>query len=161
MCGISGIWRNNNSSFDLQSIERMKVKMSHRGPDGNGTWYSKGQKVILGHNRLSIIDLSKNAAQPMTRSVYTTSFNGEIYNYLEIKKELENKNVVFSTDSDTEVLLAAYQTWGTDMLQKLDGMFAFAIYDEIKDELFCARDRFGEKPFYYGFYNGDFYFARN
>ena len=159
MCGISGIWRNSDSSFDLQSIERMKLKMSHRGPDGNGTWYSKRQKVILGHNRLSIIDLSENAAQPMTRGDYTTSFNGEIYNYLEIKKELEIKNVVFSTDSDTEVLLAAYQTWGTDMLQKLDGMFAFAIYDEIKDELFCARDRFGEKPFYYGFYNGDFYFA--
>ena len=159
MCGISGIWRNSDSSFDLQSIERMKLKMIHRGPDGNGTWYSNRHKVILGHNRLSIIDLSQNAAQPMTRGVYTISFNGEIYNYLELKLELENKNVVFSTDSDTEVLLAAYQTWGTDMLQKLDGMFAFAIYDEIKDELFCARDRFGEKPFYYGFYNGDFYFA--
>ena len=159
MCGISGIWRNSNSPFDFQSIERMKLKMSHRGPDGNGTWCSKEKKVILGHNRLSIIDLSENGAQPMTRGVYTISFNGEIYNYLEIKKELKNKNLLFSTDSDTEVLLAAYQTWGTDMLQKLDGMFAFAIYDEIKDELFCARDRFGEKPFYYGFYNGDFYFA--
>lgn len=159
MCGISGIWRNSNSPFDFQSIERMKLKMSHRGPDGNGTWCSKEKKVILGHNRLSIIDLSENGAQPMTRGVYTISFNGEIYNYLEIKKELKNKNLLFSTDSDTEVLLAAYQTWGTDMLQKLDGMFAFAIYDEIKDELFCARDRFGEKPFYYGFYNGDFYFS--
>ena len=159
MCGISGIWRNSNSSFDFKSIERMKLKISHRGPDGNGTWRSKGQKVILGHNRLSIIDLSENGAQPMTRGDYTISFNGEIYNYLEIKKELENKNTLFSTDSDTEVLLAAYQRWGADMLQKLDGMFAFAIYDEVKDELFCARDRFGEKPFYYGFYNGDFYFA--
>ena len=95
----------------------------------------------------------------MTRGMYTISFNGEIYNYLELKQELENKNLSFSTGSDTEVLLAAYQTWGTDMFQNLDGMFAFAIYDEIKDELFCARDRFGEKPFYYGFYNGDFYFA--
>jgi asparagine synthase (glutamine-hydrolysing) len=122
MCGISGIWRNNNSAFDLQSIERMKLKMSHRGPDGNGTWCSKEKKVILGHNRLSIIDLSENGAQPMTRGVYTISFNEEIYNYLEIKKELKNKNLLFSTDSDTEVLLAAYQTWGTDMLQKLDGI---------------------------------------
>ena len=159
MCGISGIWRNSNSSFDLQSIERMKLKMSHRGPDGNSTWRSKGQKVILGHNRLSIIDLSENGTQPMTRGMYTISFNGEIYNYLELKQELENKNLSFSTGSDTEVLLAAYQTWGTDMFQNLDGMFAFAIYDEVKDELFCARDRFGEKPFYYGFYKGDFYFA--
>ena len=159
MCGISGIWRNSNSFFDLQSIERMKLKMSHRGPDGSGTWSSSDQKVILGHNRLSIIDLSENGAQPMNRGVYTISFNGEIYNYLEIKHELKNKNLSFSSDSDTEVLLAAYQTWGADMLQKLDGMFAFAIYDEAKNELFCARDRFGEKPFYYGFYNGDFYFA--
>ena len=159
MCGISGIWRNSDSSFDLDLIEKMKLKMSHRGPDGSGTWCSSEKKVILGHNRLSIIDLSDNGAQPMSREVYTISFNGEIYNYLELKQELESKNFLFSTNSDTEVLLASYQAWGIDMLQKLDGMFAFAIYDQKKDELFCARDRFGEKPFYYGFYKGDFYFA--
>lgn len=159
MCGISGIWRNSDSSFDLDLIEKMKLKMSHRGPDGSGTWCSSEKKVILGHNRLSIIDLSDNGAQPMSREVYTISFNGEIYNYLELKQELESKNFLFSTNSDTEVLLASYQAWGIDMLQKLDGMFAFAIYDQKKDELFCARDRFGEKPFYYGFFKGDFYLA--
>ena len=129
----------------------------HRGPDGEGYWINEENSLALGHRRLSIIDLSDDANQPMKYQNYVITFNGEIYNYLEIKKQLEVKGCVFHSSSDTEVLLKAYATWGPQCLSKLDGMFAFAIFDEAKRELFCARDRFGEKPFYY--VNNESFFA--
>jgi asparagine synthase (glutamine-hydrolysing) len=138
----------------------MTNALAHRGPDGEGSWYSEEGKLALGHRRLAIIDLSENGAQPMQyQEKYVITFNGEIYNYLELRIELSSKGYAFNTSSDTEVLLAAYDHWGINCLTQFDGMFAFALYDIVKDELFCARDRFGEKPFYYSFHEGSFYFS--
>jgi asparagine synthase (glutamine-hydrolysing) len=138
----------------------MTDALIHRGPDGEGAWLSNNGVVALGHRRLSIIDLSEGGAQPMHYlNRYTITFNGEIYNYIELKKQLQSKGYAFKSDSDTEVILAAYQEWGVKCLNEFDGMFAFALYDSEKNELFCARDRFGEKPFYYTFHKGSFYFA--
>lgn len=156
MCGIVGIVGKNATKITLDKM--LKVQ-HHRGPDFTGTKVLKN-KIALGHNRLSIIDLSSEANQPMVDQTgrYEIVFNGEIYNYIELKSEL-SKDYNFKTHSDTEVLLASYIVWGKEMLQKLNGMFAFAIYDSIKDELFGARDRFGVKPFYYVEYEDSFYFA--
>lgn len=147
MCGICGY----AGIEDKQLIEEMKTRIKHRGPDGNGTYYNLECKLALGHQRLSIIDLSDLASQPMQygkEEIYIV-FNGEIYNYIEIKEELLKKGYKFETSSDTEVILAAYKEWGEECLQYFNGMFAFVIWDENKQQLFCARDRFGEKPFYY------------
>ena len=112
----------------------------------------------LGHRRLKIIDLSDRAAQPMHYdNRYTITYNGEIYNYPELKKELTSKNYIFKTESDTEVILAAYACWKEDCLSHFDGMFSFGIWDKTEQILFCARDRFGEKPFY--FYSEDEVFS--
>jgi len=156
MCGIVGIVGKNATKITLDKM--LKVQ-HHRGPDFTGTKVLKN-KIALGHNRLSIIDLSSEANQPMVDQTgrYEIVFNGEIYNYIELKSEL-SKDYNFKTHSDTEVLLASYIVWGKEMLQKLNGMFAFAIYDSIKDELFGARDRFVVKPFYYVEYEDSFYFA--
>ncbi len=153
MCGISGIiGDNSNSNLLSEMIETQK----HRGPDSSGKHVKNG--VCLGHNRLSIIDLSDSANQPFIDKSerYVLVFNGEIYNYLELKSELEYD---FKTNSDTEVLLAAYIKWGKDCLQKLNGMFSFAIWDSYEKKLFAARDRFGVKPFYYHLSDNTFYFA--
>lgn len=129
--------------------------MAHRGPDGQGVWTNKNATVHLGHRRLCILDVSPAAAQPMqSGNRYTLVYNGEIYNYLELKAELEKEGHAFHSHSDTEVLLAAYAAWGSACLQRLDGMFAFAIWDEEEQTLFAARDRFGEKPFFF-FYDGE------
>ncbi len=129
----------------------MTDSIAHRGPDGEGLWISPAYNVCFGHRRLSIIDLSDSAAQPMNDASgrYSITFNGEIYNYLELRNELIQDGVSFRSDSDTEVLLALYIKYGATCLNKLDGMFAFAIYDSVSGEMFAARDRFGEKPFYY------------
>ena len=138
----------------------MTDALVHRGPDGSGHWTDATEGIALGHRRLSIIDLSNNGHQPMTLlDRYVITFNGEIYNYLEIKKSLLALGHHFRSESDTEVLLVAYHEWGKDCLKKFDGMFAFAIYDRSKKELFCARDRFGEKPFYYAHTNDAFSFG--
>jgi asparagine synthase (glutamine-hydrolysing) len=159
MCGIVGFWLRNNNESSCK-LKRMTDALIHRGPDGEGHWLSNNEVVGLGHRRLSIIDLSDNGAQPMKYNEdLIITFNGEIYNYIELKKELQLKGYSFITNSDTEVLLASYKLWGKDCLKRLDGMFAFTIYDISKNELFCARDRFGEKPFYYTFHDGNFYFA--
>lgn len=132
----------------------------HRGPDGQGVWQSRDASVCLGHRRLAIIDLSGNGAQPMIspdRSLAIT-FNGEIYNYQALRRELAG-SWQFKSDSDTEVLLAGYERWGRDVVQHLVGMFAFALWDESKRELFLARDRAGEKPLYYATTPGGFAFA--
>ena len=132
--------------------------MNHRGPDSNDFW--SDDHISLGHNRLSIIDLSDNGKQPMHRGDWVISYNGEIYNYLEIKNELETKyNASFITKSDTEVILAAWERWGEKALNKFRGMWAFAIYNKKNHELYLCRDRFGVKPLYYYNMNGHFLFA--
>ena len=128
----------------------MTDALMHRGPDGEGHWINESVTAGLGHRRLSIIDLSANGAQPMHyRNRYSIVHNGEIYNYLELKKELAAKGYVFASETDTEVIIAAYDYWKESCLQYFDGMFAFAIWDAKELKLFAARDRFGEKPFYY------------
>jgi asparagine synthase (glutamine-hydrolysing) len=130
----------------------MRDRLAHRGPDGAGSWIGRvgSGSVGLAHRRLSIIDLSDAAQQPMasTDGSFRLVYNGEIYNYLELRAELVRLGAVFRTRSDTEVLLAAYERWGTDCLARLNGMFAFALWDEHKRRLFVARDRFGEKPLF-------------
>ena len=134
---------------DAKQVERLTDLVAHRGPDGRGVRVNGN--VGLGHRRLAIIDLSDDGAQPMRdRSLpIWITYNGEIYNYLELRAELEALGHVFHTASDTEVLLAAYIRWGTNCLERFNGMWAFAIHDERDNSLFCARDRFGVKPFYY------------
>lgn len=143
--------------------------LAHRGPDGEGHWINDNGTVAIGHRRLSIIDLSNAGAQPMQRSLfstidgeekrYTITYNGEIYNYIELRDELYSHGYRFHSKTDTEVILAAFDFWEEECLQKLDGMFAFAIWDAKKKKLFAARDRFGEKPFYFYFDNDHFVFA--
>ncbi len=131
-------------------LKKMTDAIAHRGPDGENQWSNSANTVHLGHRRLSIIDLTNAAAQPMQYADrYQVLHNGEIYNYLEIRSFLLNKGYSFTSQSDTEVILAAYDFWKEKCLQQFDGMFAFAIWDEKEQKLFAARDRFGEKPFYY------------
>ncbi|MEO2064663.1 MAG: asparagine synthase (glutamine-hydrolyzing) [Christiangramia sp.] len=146
MCGIAGIIGKEQRQDDLNEMLRAQA---HRGPDHTGTYIDKGF-ALLGHNRLSIIDLSSEANQPFTdeNNRFHLTFNGEIYNYKELRSELRAK-YNFKTASDTEVLLASYVTWGEECLDRLNGMFSFAIWDSKNKSLFAARDRFGVKPFYY------------
>lgn len=136
----------------------MTSTLAHRGPDATGVFVD--ENISLGHNRLSIIDLSPNANQPMfdNEKKLAIVFNGEIYNFRELKKELED-GYAFRTKSDTEVILAGYRAWGKDVVRKLNGMFAFALWDAEKEELFCARDHAGIKPFYYYWDGTRFIFA--
>jgi asparagine synthase (glutamine-hydrolysing) len=155
MCGIAGIIGNRRVNSD--AVEHMNLLQEHRGPDDSGVWKSTEGNIVFGHQRLSIIDTSSAGHQPMEIDSHVITFNGEIYNYLEIGAELKAAGVELETSSDTEVLLKAYQTWGDEALGKLNGMFAFAIYDANQHRLFCARDRFGEKPFL--FHSSDECFA--
>ena len=159
MCGIAGAL--SQSDISEVFLSKMTDVLAHRGPDGEGHWISGDKKVGLGHRRLSIIDLSANGKQPMSYADerYHITYNGEIYNYLELKEELIQKGYQFKSNTDTEVLLALYHDRKEKCLQDLDGMFAFAIWDEVEQELFCARDRFGEKPFYYTRVDDQFLFA--
>jgi asparagine synthase (glutamine-hydrolysing) len=160
MCGIAGILSNDYQQTDLHRLANMTNALKHRGPDGEGFWKNPEGTVALGHRRLAIIDLSNEASQPFVfSSRYTLVYNGEIYNYPEIKSTLASKGYSFRTSSDTEVLVAAYDCWKQDCLQYFDGMFAFAIWDEVDQQLFMARDRFGEKPLYYTYHNNTFLFA--
>ncbi len=156
MCGIAGILHD-NKDLSYKSVQSMINKMHHRGPDAQQIWHSDG--VCLGHTRLSIIDLSHNAAQPMTDPTgrYTITFNGEIYNYRELKQLFPDWS--WHTSSDTEVILATFARFGTDTPQYLKGQFAFAIWDSEKKSLFMARDRMGEKPLYYYHKDNTFVFA--
>ena len=153
MCGIAGII-GKNASKDV--LLKMTNAQKHRGPDYTGFWLD--ENVCFGHNRLSIIDLSENANQPFQdeEERYQLIFNGEIYNYLELKNELDYN---FVTSSDTEVLFAAYLKWGRACLNKLNGMFSFAVWDSVDKKLFAARDRFGVKPFYYHQSEDTLYFS--
>jgi asparagine synthase (glutamine-hydrolysing) len=150
MCGIAGIYHLNNSSIELQNLQRFTDAMKHRGPDGAGYELYEGDTLGFGHRRLSILDLSEAGKQPFHYlERYTITFNGEIYNFLEIRKELSTKGYSFKTDTDTEVILSAYHEYGKDCLYKFNGMFAFAIWDKIEHSLFLARDRYGVKPLHY------------
>ena len=154
MCGIAGILSPIKKKIDHSQLKRMTDSLLHRGPDGEGFWIDENQKIGLGHRRLSIIDLSESAAQPMHYADrYVITYNGELYNYIELKSSLEKQHFHFYNHSDTEVILAAYACYGIDCLQHFDGMFAFAIWDKKEQTLFGARDRFGEKPFYYSYHH--------
>ncbi len=158
MCGIAGFIDSSLSISDGgKLLDTMLGKIAHRGPDARGV-FNDGA-VWLGHNRLSIIDLSNEANQPFHFENFIIIFNGEIYNYIEIKKELQQLGISFRTQSDTEVIVASYKMWGADCVKKFMGMWAFVIYDKQKKEIFCSRDRFGIKPFYYIIDGEKFYFA--
>lgn len=159
MCGIAGIRYTSEQSVSRDQLQKMTDAISHRGPDGEGFYISEDKKTGLGHRRLSILDPEIRSAQPFKYKNLVLTYNGEIYNYLEIKSELQQLGYAFQTTGDTEVLLMAYFEWGSDCLDRLDGMFAFAIFDENKDTLFCARDRMGEKPFYFTKSEDSFVFA--
>lgn len=149
MCGITGIYHSNLQAVNAEILQRMTRQLAHRGPDDEGFFLDT--ETGLGFRRLSILDLSQSGHQPMCNTDRTLwiVFNGEIYNYIELRDELRSKGYDFRSQTDTEVILAAYHCWGEDCLNRFNGMWAFAIWDVNKRELFCARDRFGEKPFYY------------
>jgi len=162
MCGIAGFC--SNPVNWKENIEKMNKRMYHRGPDAGGIWASKDTDVVLGHRRLSIVDLSENGAQPMHSASgrYVCVFNGEIYNYRRLRDKLlkDKKVTAFRGTSDTEVLLEAIEAYGvTETIKHCKGMFAIALYDKQTGRLTLIRDRIGEKPLYYGFVNGHFVFA--
>ncbi len=159
MCGIAGYLKfDKNIKADLSILKNMTDCISYRGPDGEGFYINKN--IALGHRRLSIIDLS-TGNQPMYSAdgKKVLVFNGEIYNYIELREELITLGHTFITNSDTEVLIKSYEQWGYDCQNKFNGMWAFALWDEVKEELFLSRDRLGEKPLHYGVYNNTFVFG--
>ena len=140
MCGIAGFIDGSLKTGEAERIiSEMLESISHRGPDARETWIE--MPVVLGHNRLSIIDLSADGNQPMHFHDAAIIFNGEMYNYIEVREELKAMGYTFSTQSDTEVVLAAYRAFGKDCVKKFVGMWAFALWDKITGELFCSRDR--------------------
>ena len=152
MCGINGIFAYHQAAGEPDESELMRTRdyMVMRGPDGQGAWWTAGRRCALGHRRLSIIDLSEHAAQPMIGydGKYVVVFNGEIYNYRALREKLEADGARFATASDTEVLLHLYARRGSEMVRELRGMFAFAIWDELQRGLLLARDPYGIKPLY-------------
>lgn len=160
MCGIVGI-AGQNLVADRELLLHMRDSMLHRGPDDAGIWWDEEGKVGLAHRRLAIIDLSCRAHQPMTEPTEQLwiVFNGEIYNFRQLRQELISMGHSFRTQSDTEVILEAYRAWGSDCLSHFNGMFAFALYDRALRRLFVARDRAGQKPLFYYHLNGRFVFA--
>ena len=160
MCGIAGVISSNPLFVSADRIKKMTDSLAHRGPDAEGHWTNADNTTALGNRRLSIIDLSNAGNQPMHYlNRYTIIHNGEVYNYVEIKNELQTKGYSFFSKTDTEVIAAAYDCWGEACVDYFDGMFAFAIWDEKEKELFAARDRFGEKPFFYFLDSKQFVFA--
>ena len=158
MCGIAGIY-SESGSVSESFLSIMSEKLSHRGPDGCGL--KVFERCGLVHRRLSIIDLSEKASQPMPNEDETLwlVFNGEIYNYRELRKILTECGHIFYSETDSEVIVHSYEEWGMECVKKFNGMWSFALYDLKKDEIFCSRDRFGIKPFYYAFLGDDFFFA--
>lgn len=176
MCGIAGYLAFTPEAADPTSLRRMADALGHRGPDDTGIevgapqraqiggdmrWFESPVPVGLAHRRLSILDLSPSGHQPMTTDDgrYRLTYNGEVYNYVELRGELVSRGYHFRSGTDTEVVLAAYAEWGTGCVERFNGMFAFAIWDAERRELFCARDHLGIKPFHYALLNGAFYFA--
>lgn len=157
MCGICGVI-NKREKIDERLFDKMVDLAMHRGPNDRGIYYDR--HIALGHRRLSIIDLSSEGHQPFCyKNRYVMVYNGEIYNYKELRKELEEKGYHFTTKTDTEVLITMYDCYGKECVHRLNGMWAFAVYDKTQNSLFCSRDRFGIKPFYYQYNNGIFMFA--
>lgn len=159
MCGIFGYYSFTENKVNRSAFHDSLLKIIHRGPDHQNSQYYMNDKIALGHVRLSIIDLSESANQPMQVGDYHIVFNGEIYNYIELKHELQDAGYVFHTSSDTEVLINAYDCWGENCVNKFNGMWAFAILNEKNNSLFCSRDRFGVKPFNYYCDNNTFIFC--
>ena len=156
MCGILGHIPACEEGHFRSALDRL----SHRGPDGYGIWHDEDRSISLGHRRLAILDLSENGKQPMEwAGRYVITFNGEIYNYVELRKELEKKGIRFKTQSDTEILLALFAEEGENCLKRLNGMWAFAIYDKVERSLFISRDRLGKKPLFYSKKSETFAFA--
>ena len=147
MCGIVAIVSNKNISINEDLISKSLDSIAHRGPDGEGHYF--GENFALGHRRLAIIDLSADGAQPMQRNNLVISFNGEIFNYIELRQDLITFGYNFETETDTEVILNAYKHWGFDCQDYFTGMWSFVIYDPAKNILFCSRDRYFQKPFVY------------
>src|SRR5438477_718972 len=163
MCGIAGIYAYHYAAnpIDLGELCRIRDHMAARGPDGAGTWCSEDGRVGLGSRRLAIIDLSENGLQPMVSAdgKLTVTFNGEIYNYRALRRDLEARGCVFRTQTDTEVLLHLYAAKGPEMVHELRGMFAFGLWDANKRGLLLARDPYGIKPLYYADDGWTFRFA--
>lgn len=160
MCGIAGMLSFQAAPIQQEQLQAMTEKLAHRGPDGSGTWLHPSAHVGLAHRRLAILDLSEEAQQPFHYlKRYTIVHNGEIYNYIELKKQLQSMGYQFRSASDTEVVVAAFDRYREQCLQYFDGMFAFAIWDEQEEQLFIARDRMGEKPIYHTKHNGVFFIA--
>ena len=160
MCGLYGI-SSNDKDITINQLYDSINAINHRGPDNTDIWINDTSDIGFAHNRLSIIDLSNNANQPMISECknYVIIFNGEIYNYKDLKKKIKNKGLSFKTDSDTEVLLNSFILWGPKCNEKLKGMFAYAIYNKKERNIFISRDIAGEKPLYYYFKNGRFIFS--
>lgn len=148
MCGISGVIQKNNNLVEPSVIETMTDIIAHRGPDSSGYYY--GSNFAFGHRRLAIIDLTSDGVQPMHyNNLYTIVYNGEIYNYIELKEQLVQDGYQFKTHTDTEVIMASYDRWGEECVNHFNGMWSFTLHDKKKQVIFCSRDRFGVKPFYY------------
>lgn len=159
MCGIIGIFNTQGAPVSAPVIERMTKRLQHRGPDAQNTFYNNC--IGLGHTRLSVIDLSSSANQPMAtqNNDFVITYNGELYNFKELKQDLQSRGHAFITQSDTEVVLKSYQEWGPHCVEKFNGMFAFGIWDDTNQTLFLARDRYGIKPLYTTWINDELAFA--
>ena len=158
MCGISGIINKNGAAVDPAAIGAITDMVAHRGPDGDGFYFGDG--FAFGHRRLAILDVSSAGRQPMAYlQRYVITYNGEVYNFVELKTQLARCGYQFASDCDTEVILAAYDKWGEHCVEHFNGMWSFAIYDVKRHLIFCSRDRFGVKPFYYSDQDGHFVFG--
>ena len=155
MCGILGTL----PATETRPFKKALDRLIHRGPDGYGIWQAHDDTITLGHRRLAILDLSEEGKQPMHYANYSITYNGEVYNFVEIRTTLQKLGFKFRSESDTEVILAAYQHWGVACLKHFNGMWAMAIWDHHKKQLFLARDRYGQKPLFYAFTKGKFIFA--
>ncbi|MBW3560442.1 MAG: asparagine synthetase B, partial [Proteobacteria bacterium] len=163
MCGIVGLLSSRRGDQGREIVATMRDALVHRGPDAEGVWSDPAAGVTLGHRRLAIIDISPGGAQPMASRCerFVIVFNGEIYNYRDLRRDLQaTENIAWRGSSDTEVLLEAVGRWGFEgALARLQGQFAFALWDRAERRLRLARDRFGEKPLYYGWAGGEFVFG--
>jgi asparagine synthase (glutamine-hydrolysing) len=158
MCGIAGfIDEGFSKESGLDLLEKMLASIAHRGPDARGKWNE--ENIFLGQNRLSIIDLTVASNQPFFYEDFVITYNGEVYNYIEVREELIKRGYKFHTEGDTEVICAAYKEYGERCVEHFMGMWAFALWDKKEKKLFCSRDRFGIKPFYYFSNTRNFYFA--
>ncbi len=157
MCGIAGIA--GTRPIHTDTVKTMTDLLAHRGPDDRGIWTSPDGQISFGHRRLSIIDTSSAGHQPMVKDASVITYNGELYNYIELRNRLQSEGSEFNSSSDTEVVLESYRRWGENCVSEFNGMFAFAIFDADRNSLFCARDRFGEKPFLYSQQDEFFAFA--